>query len=332
MKVARFLLILGLISACASAEAQRGRPEYPYLRHARTYLRFGVHDGRIAVGVLKTSTYSPPPAGSRDRKEQVAVHYDYQNGSAAFHYQLSSPDENVTVKAGTNGHVVAQSEPGLRSRAAPSEFVQPASGPLMLTVGRDAEKKTYTAPTIWHLLLAHRELCREHVIPLLRIMRPDWPLVDQADGLEKTLLELARRGRIPDERRWAALVAALGAEEYARREAADRELRAIGPAVVSYLKGIPRDKLDAEQQYRVHRIIQSLTDARGDESARQIAAAMLADPTIWLVLLERDSIETRQLVAGYLQRLVREPIDFYPAADPPTRARQLETLRRRFTR
>lgn len=324
------LALLGLFSLCASAQAQKTRAEYQYLRQARTYLHFEIHDGRIAVGVLKTGTFAPRTSNIRGRKEQVAVRYDYRDGSANFHYHLASPDEVVTVTAATSGHVVARCEPGPRSRIPPSEFVQPPSGPLVLTIGRDAEKKTITAPTIWHLLLTHRQAASEYVIPWLRILRPDWQLAERADDLEKELTRAAALGKLPDRRRWAALVAQLADDRFARREAADRQLRSAGPAVLAYLKGLDRDKLEPEQQVRVHRIIESLSAARGDESPRQAAAAMLTDPTIWLVLLEHNSLATRQAAAAHLARLLGTTIDFNPAADPPTRTRQLEALRQRL--
>lgn len=322
------LLALAWLALGCPADAQQARPEYQF-QYARSHVYFGVHDGRIMAVVLKASPFTPPPTSTRGRTEQVAFRYDYRSGAASFRYHLVSSAETLTVAAGTNGEVTVRREPGEQARGVATEFTQPPSGPLTLTLGSGDKKETYTAPTIWHLLLAHREACSQYLLPFLRILRPDWRLLEQADQIEAELLRAAKRGALPDRNRWAELVAQLADDQFGRREEADRQLRALGQPVVAYLKGLRRDKLDAEQQVRIHRIIRSLSSTQGEESPSQIASALVADPTIWLVLLERDLLETRRLAAAHLARLLEGPIDFDPAADPPARRRQIEALRRR---
>ena len=321
------LLALGVAAACCPARAQQVSREFQYLQYARSHVQFAIHGGRITVVALRTNSFTPPPADRPGRKEQVGFYYDPADGSARFHYQLTSTDQNWSVLAQTDGRVVAERSPGERGEGPPSEFVQNPAGPFVLTIGKGDAKKIYTAPTIWHLLLARREACRQYVVPLLQVLRPDWRLLEQTDSLEAELLREAKLGAMPDRRRWDEWVAQLADDRYARREAADAQLRAAGQAVVPYLTSLRREKLDAEQQYRIHRIVQSLTGRQVDESPAEVAGAMLADPSVWMILLERNSPTQRELAAAHLARLLGRPIDFNPAADPATRARQVEALR-----
>lgn len=325
------LLALGVVAVPRSADAQRRHPQLRWLRYAQSQLQFSIRSGRIVVTALRSSRFTSPwSTDSQGRKEQMTIQYSHQTGSCSLSYHLFTPEEKLSITAGTDGRVAIRRKPGSKGKTVPSEFLQEPSRPLMLTFGKDAEKRSIKAPTIWHLLLAHRDACKRYVLPSFELLHPNWKLLDQADQVEKELLAAARSGKLPDRKRWAELVDQLGDPRFARREAADRQLRALGRPVVAHLRSLDRDKLDAEQQYRIHRIIRSLTSTLGDESAGQVANTMLGDPTIWLILLGRDSKATRQTAARHIERLLDGPIDFDPAADPATRKRQIEALRRRI--
>ena len=145
--------------------------------------------------------------------------------------------------------------------------------------------------------------------------------------MEAALREAAAEGNLPDPQRWAALVEQLGDERYSRRAAADRELRAMGRVVFTYLQGLDRDRLDAEQHYRVRRIVMSLAANMNNDLPPEIARWLAGDPVVWLALLSRDDESTRRLAAERLEALLGEPISFDPAADPATRTEQIERLR-----
>jgi hypothetical protein len=155
-------------------------------------------------------------------------------------------------------------------------------------------------------------------------------LAETAAAIETELFQAASVGRLPDRQRWAALVAQLADERFPRREAADRELRSAGRVVLSYLRGLELSRLDAEQQYRVRRIILSLSRQTGDDTAEGFAPQLSEDPDIWLAFLSRQEESTRRLAARQLAAILGEPIRFDPAADTATRKAQIEQLRARI--
>ena len=75
--------------------------------------------------------------------------------------------------------------------------------------------------------------------------------------LEKNLLRLGTADPTADRARWATLVQQLGDDSFAKRQAADRDLRAADGLAVAYLRHLDLNRLDAEQQSRVLRIIES---------------------------------------------------------------------------
>jgi hypothetical protein len=68
----------------------------------------------------------------------------------------------------------------------------------------------------------------------------------------------------------------------------------------------------------------------GEDTADGVAAQLIADPDVWLVLLSRPEESTRRLAARQLAAILDQPIRFDPAADAPTRKAQLEQLRARI--
>ena len=159
------------------------------------------------------------------------------------------------------------------------------------------------------------------------MFRPEWRLTEQAQEAEEELFHMAASGLIPDRQRWAALVAQLSDDRFARREAADRDLRAAGPALLPFLQRLDFDQLDAEQQSRLRRIIGMLGHAVEDDTAEQIASWMIADPEVWLALLARPEVPTRRLAAAQLEKLLGQSIAFDPAAAAPQRKKQIDQLR-----
>jgi hypothetical protein len=74
--------------------------------------------------------------------------------------------------------------------------------------------------------------------------------------------------------------------------------------------------------------VMSLAANMNNDLPPEIARWLAGDPVVWLALLARDDESTRRLAAERLEALLGEPISFDPAADPATRAEQIEQLRR----
>jgi hypothetical protein len=64
-----------------------------------------------------------------------------------------------------------------------------------------------------------------------------------------------------------------------------------------------------------------------DDTPQQAVVAIAGVPQVWAALLARSEPEHRRTALAQLKKLVAGPIDFDPAADAETRARQLAALR-----
>ena len=323
------VVFVGLVSlVAAAAEEPPKPPKTPKLAEAarRGWLRARIVSGRIAVGGTRLGSLNDSAKGG-GRSERVGIRIAGQD--LTISYQMSTPDEEFSLQVTGDSQLHIRRTPKRDSTLLPADFRQSADEPLRLALGPKAEQRVYQAASLWHLFITEPEACRSHLAPLLQVLDEKWDLTKTAQQVESALLRAAADGDLPDPRRWAALVEQLGDERFARRQAADRELRTLGRVVLTYLRGLDLGQLDAEQHYRVRRIIGTLSASMENDTPSQIASWLAGDPTIWLALLSRSEESSRRLAAERLDALLGEPIRFDPAADAKTRADQIEQLRSR---
>jgi hypothetical protein len=158
------------------------------------------------------------------------------------------------------------------------------------------------------------------------MLRPDWKVATMVARVETSLLAHANEDAMGNNERWAALVKQLGDDRFARREAADRALRAGGPSALAYLRQLDFDHLDAEQQFRIRRIVSAIGGRNDDDLPDEVAAPLAHDPGVWLALLGRPEVATRQTAARQLAKLLDQPIDVDPAAEPDSQKAKREKL------
>jgi hypothetical protein len=319
-----FLLVL---AATATAGAQPPQlPNYSILAQAarNRWLQFNISSGRLVVTGSGFGNFDT--ANTRNgRAERLNIHT--QNCALFVQYDVAAPTEYISFELRNGKEIHLARTPRGGSAVVPLDFQQDPNEPLRLTVGDGPRRNVYRAASLWHLLLTQPELCRQQLVPLLEMFRPEWRLTEQAQEAEEELFHMAGCGQMPDRQRWAALVEQLSDDHFARREAADRELRAAGPALLPFLQRLDFDQLEAEQQSRLRRIVSMLAHAVEDDTAEQIASWMIADPDIWLALLSRPEEPTRRLAAAQLEKLLGQPLPFDPAAAAPQREKQIDQLR-----
>ena len=148
--------------------------------------------------------------------------------------------------------------------------------------------------------------------------------------VEQKLLGGAGDSAAAEHARWMKLVEQLGDERFAAHEAADRALRSANPTVLGCLRRLDFRRLDAEQQFRVRRIIDALAAQVDDDSPEQVAMSLAGDPVVWLALIARPELATRQIAARQLAGLLGEPIPVDPNADPATQQTQRQQLQARI--
>jgi hypothetical protein len=207
------------------------------------------------------------------------------------------------------------------------EFRQSPDEKTTLTVGSGANRQVFHAAGFWQLAIIRRDQCKEHLFPLMEKLRPEWKLADTVARVETSLLACAGRDASAAEHRWAALVKQLDDDQFSKREAADRALRAGGASALTYLRQLDSSRLDAEQQFRIRRILAALGGRNEDDTADEVAALLVGDPQVWLALLDRPEAATRQTAARQLAKLLGHPIDVDPAAEPTSQKGKREKLR-----
>ena len=196
------------------------------------------------------------------------------------------------------------------------DFLQTPDEPIVLTIDRAGRRETYRSPTLWHLLVTQPEVCREQVVPVMERLRRRWQIDRSVAAIEANLLRMAGESR-PDRRQWDTLVEQLGDSRFAKREAADRQLREAGPFVMAYLAQLDLSRLDAEQQFRIRRIVSSMSRQTSDDDPEQAAASLAEDPTVWLGLCRR--VPMRRRAVWPLPGLARYLASRLPLIRPPSR-------------
>jgi hypothetical protein len=143
------------------------------------------------------------------------------------------------------------------------------------------------------------------------LLRPGWRLSDAATGIETALKRTATNLEPYDRRTLSQLIRDLGSNHFATREAAQRKLAEAGQAILPFLHGVDRRRLDAEQAFRLQTVTRALSGDGAEDAADRVATSLAGDPQIWYALLGRPDEAT---------------IRFDPAADEATRQEQLKPL------
>jgi hypothetical protein len=327
-KVAIVAVGLGLLGG-AAVSAQRAASVAQNLLFGR--LRPNIVSGRIVNGTGWHFGNGSSIANSGKEK----LTFRGNGGSGSLSYERTTPQEQFSLEAGSEGRLSfsRRTTPDAKAEAAPVtvRFEQAPGEPLSLAIGTEGKQTVYRGATVWHLLLAQPEECGKYLIPTLEELRPQWQLSQAATTLEGELLKVAAAKQL-DRRQWAALVQQLGDNHFAKREAADRQLRAVGPRLLGYLQQFDLDQLDAEQQFRVRRIMRSLAQQSAEDTPAQVASWLVEDPAIWLALLTRPDASTRRVAAQRLATILGEQIPVDPAAEPATQKAPLEQLRAKIER
>ena len=314
-------------------------------------VEFRVASGRI---VVRSSTFGGRLSSSTNvdgAQERLTI--DFAGGLPTIEYERSAADEQLSIRVsptlpaagdGVDPDAADFFPPVLgadrihlrrlpKSEGAPGmavEFRQEPYFDLSLTVGQGEEQRTIRAATLWYLLLAEPDLCREYLTPLLELLRRDWRLLETAHEIERSMVQAVERRQLPDWQRWAELVVDLGSDDFGHRQAADRALRQSGRAVVPYLESLPPATLDAEQRFRIRRIITATGLGESEDTAARIGLLAAGDPRAWLALLSNAEPARRTLAYRQLCELLDEPLDFDPTGDEARRDLQLRALRQRF--
>lgn len=291
------------------------------------WARFEIVSGRVTLtdtrlGQKSTLASNNPEKGIRESLSFSAKSPE----SASLHYEYASASQRMFVDVERSKQVTISLLSRVDNDFAAVRYRQPARGDVTLVIDDDVETREIVAPSFWHLMLAEREMCCRHLVPVLESVRPNWRLEPRARQLEDALFDVARSGKLPDAGRLRQLVRQLRHPKFERRQAADRQLREMGQSVLAFLERLDEKALDVEQRTRVRNIKQALTVTDGDTPVR--VASWLADNShIWLTLLDRADAKKRSTAAKHLEMICGQSLPFDPLASDMDRRRQIDQLR-----
>jgi hypothetical protein len=290
-------------------------------------LRFSMVAGRIELVEVADNRLSLSSSGGQVA-EDLSV--EVNHGQVEMSYARTTADEEFSLSIATGNRLTIHRTGKGDASLVAVHFQQAPGEPVVLTCGPADRQQVFRGESIWHLAMIQPEVCRQHLAPLVESLRPKWSLAEAAAAVEVELLQQAAAHRPPDRRQWAALVGQLADDRFGKREAADRALRAAGPAALHYVQRLDLDRLDTEQQFRVRRILDALSTQIEGDSPDQIALWLSGDPRVWYSLLSRADRSTRRLAVEQLSALLGEAIGVDPDAEPSSQQTQLRQLGRRI--
>jgi hypothetical protein len=322
-------VLIGLAASAAAAAQDDMERLRQFTQGNPPFLRFAIIDGRLTLGSRIAGNFQIPARTVNGVKESINLTSD--RGRPILNYELSTPKELLKMSvAAASGKVHISRSPRGKSSFSSMEFQQAPDEKTTLTLGEGKSRQVYRAASLWHLALAQPKECQEYLFPLLEKLRPDWKVATLAGQVETSLLAHAVPDTAANNAKWASLVEQLGNDEFAKREAADRSLRAGGVSALNYLRRLNTSRLDAEQQFRIRRILAAFTVQSDDDSADEAATTLARNPAVWLVLLGRPEVATRKIAARQLASLLGRAIDVDPTAAPETQKAKREQLRTRI--
>lgn len=333
-KARRFLLILAASLGCVVVPAMAEPPlTTPTLDQVirSGWLKVSLQSGRVVIDVMQLGTVSSGSSSNgQGMSERLSVSQTADGG--VLDYERETPEQRLQVVLKGDGMLHVKLVARDPSEAPSLEFIQPADGPLEFSVTSRGQTEHLQAGNLWALLLQRPEITNRYLAPLLEVLRPGWELGETVRRLEHELLQNAGSEHRSQRQHWAEWVAQLADESFARREEADRNLRGAGYAALAYLQRLDYPRLDAEQQFRVRRIIESYSQQIVDDTPQQVADWLSSDPRVWLSLLGRDDPAIREVAAAQLALLLGSPVNVDPRRDPAGQQAAFEALVQRIDR
>lgn len=323
------LAIASVLAVTGKTHAQAPGVQ-PVFRAQMALAHAEVYQGRIVCRLNRLTRWGN--SNSRSRGAHESLRFEQGDRGVSMHYKLTSPDARVTIDAWQHELTIAREQLNAGAVTAAVRFEQHPGEPLSLEVLQANLSKRLTGDTVWQLWIADATLCQTHLAPLCELLGIETPWAKFAQALEARLFHLADAGQAHDQALWRVWLAELNDDRFAVREAADRQLRASGAALMPFLRRVDFNQLEAEQRYRLRRIMAGQPFEVAADSIESTAEWLADDPRIWVELLNRDDRARRATAARQVARLLESAIDFDADAAAEVRQRQLTALRERVGR
>lgn len=315
------LLVIGImlvpIQASWSQEIQTSD-----LIQRLNWIRFELVQGRIVTRDTRQGQSRSATVTNEKKKIREEVTLKIVGGTPLFQYRYQDADQMIQIELINNHRLVIKRNPTATADWPSVEVQQPERGPLRMVVTQGPSSQVYTAKHLWQLMLSHPDPCRKHLYPLLELLRSDWQLEQWSEQVETSLIRMASYHTHPEYDHLQRLIVQLADPAFRIRQSADRQLRAMGQPVISYLNQLNTKNMTTEQRLRIRRICQSLTTRTGD-TPEAVTAWLLSSPRIWFILMNRPENDIRKIAHQQLSRLVQKELTFTPTASLQQRQLQL---------
>jgi len=301
----------------------------PVFRAQMALARAEVLQGRIYCRLDRLTRWGNTVSRSAGGSESLQFKTGEEGKGTSMHYELRAAERWITIDASQNAITMERLSRRDGKVVATTRFEQPETGPLVFFVDNGGEQVRLQGDSIWQFWLSDSKTCTENLLPLCEMIGMDLPWRQFTESLEVKLLRLADAGQKRASPEWREWVDQLGDERFAVREAADRRLRGVGASLVPFARQLDATRLDAEQRFRLRRILHSMEGELTADTVDSVAEWLLDDPRAWLELLDRRDVADRTIAVRQLNRLLSSDVDFTPAADDALRDEQLARLRLR---
>ena len=206
-------------------------------------------------------------------------------------------------------------------------FEQSPQRDLVLELRRDDKKQTYRSPSLWHLMLEEPEVCERELLPVLEWLQPQWRLKEFMNRTEDELVLTAKGSDFKTAKTARQLITRLDSADYRVRQAALRDLRALGVALLPYLHQLDPADLSREQRQRLQRLESNLRAGARDTPER-IANWLVEDERTWLTLLEHREPAVREIAVSHLVKRFPRTFSDVLSTDPDDAKTQLRKIAR----
>jgi hypothetical protein len=234
--------MVALVATCGRAD----EPEISLLAR-KGWARIRIVLGRIEVANIGSSQIRTAKRGEPDDDVQETLTISSETTIPTIRYRKTSGDETLNFTI-ADGQQVELLRTTVGVEQTEMRFEQSRQRDLLLEVGRNGAKKTYRAPSLWHLMLEEPGVCQRELLPVLQWLQPQWRLEEFLHRTEDELVLAAARSDFETARKARQLVARLDSADYRRRQAALRELRALGVGLLPYLDQLDPADLSREQR------------------------------------------------------------------------------------
>ena len=247
------------------------------------WIRFELVQGRIVTRDTRQGQSRSATVTNEKKKIREEVTLKIVGGTPLFQYRYQDADQIVQIELINNHRLVIKRNPTATADWPSVEVQQPERGPLRMVVTQGPSSKVYTAKHLWQLMLSHPDPCRKHLYPLLELLRSDWQLEQWSEQVETSLIRMASYHTHPEYDHLQRLIEQLADPAFRIRQSADRQLRAMGQPVISYLNQLNTKNMTTEQRLRIRRILSVLNHAyRGHTGSGDCVATKQSTDLVYL--------------------------------------------------